>query len=246
MGKTFAIGDIHGNFLALQQCITASQIDKQSDTLIVLGDVVDGWSDVKEVVEELLTFKNLIVIRGNHDAWFMNFMDTGYKNPMWTKQGGQATLDSYIGEAALMDKHSKQYFKKSVGYYIHENKYIFLHGGFDWHIDIDEQSIKSLMRDRHMYSTALQWEYTKSANDADSVQVFPNYEKIFIGHTTTEWMPSKKYKHDKHKPVFASNLINLDTGAGWSGKLTIMDIDSKEYWQSELAPKLYPNVKGRR
>jgi len=33
---------------------------------------------------------------------------------------------------------------------------------------------------------------------------------------------------------------DLDTGAGWSGKLTIMmDIDTKEYWQSELSKDLY-------
>ena len=28
-------------------------------------------------------------------------------------------------------------------------------------------------------------------------------------------------------------------GAGWSGKLTIMDIETKKYWQSDLTPNLY-------
>ena len=35
------------------------------------------------------------------------------------------------------------------------------------------------------------------------------------------------------------NVWNLDTGAGWSGKLTIMDVNSKEYWQADLTPDLY-------
>jgi serine/threonine protein phosphatase 1 len=42
-GKTYAIGDIHGSNKALLQCIERSDIDKEKDTLIVLGDVVDGW-----------------------------------------------------------------------------------------------------------------------------------------------------------------------------------------------------------
>jgi len=38
----------------------------------------------------------------------------------------------------------------------------------------------------------------------------------------------------------------VDTGGGWSGKLTIMDIDSYEYRQSDLVPDLYPHIQGRR
>jgi serine/threonine protein phosphatase 1 len=35
---------------------------------------------------------------------------------------------------------------------------------------------------------------------------------------------------------------NIDTGAGWSGKLTIMNVDTKEYWQSDLISELYKNT----
>jgi serine/threonine protein phosphatase 1 len=37
------------------------------------------------------------------------------------------------------------------------------------------------------------------------------------------------------------NLIDLDTGAGWNGKLIIMDINSKQYWQSDSVLDLYPD-----
>ena len=30
------------------------------------------------------------------------------------------------------------------------------------------------------------------------------------------------------------NVWNLDTGAGYGYKLTIMDIDTKQYWQSDV------------
>lgn len=46
-------------------------------------------------------------------------------------------------------------------------------------------------------------------------------------------------------PVKALNVYNLDTGGGWEGKVTIMDVDTKGYWQSDLVKELYPNEKGR-
>jgi serine/threonine protein phosphatase 1 len=52
--KTFVIGDIHGNYRALLQCLERSGFNKEIDTLIQLGDVADGWSETAECVEELL------------------------------------------------------------------------------------------------------------------------------------------------------------------------------------------------
>ena len=43
----------------------------------------------------------------------------------------------------------------------------------------------------------------------------------------------------------AANIWNLDTGAGFRGKLTIMDINTKEYWQSDNVNEIYVNERGR-
>lgn len=47
------------------------------------------------------------------------------------------------------------------------------------------------------------------------------------------------------KPVRSSNVWNLDQGAGYEGKLTIMDVDTHEYWQSDIISDLYKQEKGR-
>ncbi len=39
-------------------------------------------------------------------------------------------------------------------------------------------------------------------------------------------------------------LANM-TGGGYEGRLTIMDIDTKEFWQSDNMKSLYPNERGR-
>ena len=54
MTKTFVIGDIHGAYRALLQCLEKSRFDYQQDTLICLGDVSDGWPETSQAVDELL------------------------------------------------------------------------------------------------------------------------------------------------------------------------------------------------
>lgn len=244
MNKRFAIGDIHGSYKALLQCIDKSGIDKDLDTLIVLGDVADGWAYVKECVDELLTFKNLIIIRGNHDQWFMDYAKTGIHNQSWLKQGGEATLKSYKYRKDFIDEHVDKYFNKSLIYYCDSKNNLFVHGGINWTLSIDKQSLDDLMWDRHMYQTALQWESYNLIQPDKSKMYFKNYNKIFIGHTSTEANMGWKYNAGTI-PVFASNVVNLDTGAGWSGKLTIMDIDTYEWWQSDIVKELYPGEFGR-
>lgn len=64
------------------------------------------------------------------------------------------------------------------------------------------------------------------------------YKEIFIGHTPTLHLGIKE-------PVNKANVLNLDTGAAFTGSLTIMDVESKEFWQSDSLPFLYPNERGR-
>ena len=67
------------------------------------------------------------------------------------------------------------------------------------------------------------------------------YRHVYVGHTTTQ---AKEFGGDT-LPVTLANVTLLDTGGGWDGKLTIMDVDTHEYWQSDNAPTLYPEEKGR-
>jgi serine/threonine protein phosphatase 1 len=41
------------------------------------------------------------------------------------------------------------------------------------------------------------------------------------------------------------NVWNIDTGAGFYGKLTCLDVGTKIFWQSDVVRTFYPNEKGR-
>jgi serine/threonine protein phosphatase 1 len=64
------------------------------------------------------------------------------------------------------------------------------------------------------------------------------FQEIYIGHTPTT-------NYDVGIPMQGCNVWNIDTGAAFKGKLSLMDVDSKKFWQSDPVFSLYPGETGR-
>ncbi len=247
-GRTFIIGDLHGAYKALIQCLKRSDFDYQNDTLIQLGDVADGHQEVYECVEELLKIKNLIAIKGNHDAWLLEFIQTDFHPASWT-YGGLGTLKSYLkykeGPKVCLPKGSgyktslnssdipplhRHFFQNQKLYYISDENICFVHGGFDRYKDFFSQTEKNYCWDRQLWTEALS--HQNDGNKEDTFEMVTQFKTIFIGHTNT-------LNYGTDQPMAALNVINMDTGAGSYGKLTIMNIDTKAIWQSDPLNELY-------
>lgn len=226
MNRTLAIGDIHGSNKALLQCLERSKFDYDNDTLIVLGDVVDGWSETPQAIETLLSIKNLIYVIGNHDSWADEWLRFGHSQLNWTMQGGQATIDAYLKNGDLLVKH-RNFFLKGGYKYIDSQNRLFVHGGILKGVDIDDHTRGDLMWDRSLVERSMQ-KLFKGDN---------RFTEIYVGHTSI-WSIS-------HEPIIKGNVIMLDTGGGWEGKLSIMDINTKEFWQSDKVSELHPESRGR-
>src|SRR5437899_9640058 len=142
MGKTFVIGDVHGAFLALLQCLERSEFDIENDILISLGDIADGYSQTYECVEKLLSINNRIDIQGNHDYWTLKWMQNLSPVNEHKSQGGQATYDSYhrndIYDPYRQAKDHYDFFMNQIPYYVDEQNRLFVHGGFNRLFDITE------------------------------------------------------------------------------------------------------------
>ena len=92
--------------------------------------------------------------------------------------------------------------------------------------------------ERTRWETALALDKSMSTEDLLYPKRFTLYKEIFIGHTPVT-------RIDRTTPVQMANVWNVDTGAAFKGPLTIMDVDTKEFWQSDPLNKLYGNEKGR-
>jgi serine/threonine protein phosphatase 1 len=221
--RRWVVGDIHGAHKALVQCFQRSAFDVKNDMLICLGDVCDRWPEVNKVFDTMLTIPNLVLLLGNHDEWALNWFLNGNETDIWLAQGGDKTKESY--PHGVPQKHI-DLLKNALLYFELDNK-LFVHAGFNPQMNIKKQDRKILLWDRSFLKAALQYNRDGENHNLTS------YDEVYLGHT-----PTLNFGQDK--PMKTCEVYLVDTGAGWKGGLlTLMDIDNKEYFQSDRVDQLY-------
>lgn len=241
MKRTIVIGDIHGGFKALIQLLDKIKIG-ESDTVVFLGDLVDGWSQSYEVIEFLIEYtKNhdCIFIKGNHDLYCEYWLATGESNSNWEMHGGKLTMDGYFGKSDREKRRHLEFFRRMRYFHIDEKNRLFIHAGYtSMHGPKSEHHESSYIWDRTLLELAIAIDPTLSVTSSRYPKRLKHFSEIYIGHT-----PTQNYGYSN--PIHAANLWDIDTGAAFKGKLSAIDVDSKEIWQSDHVYLLYPKEKGR-
>jgi serine/threonine protein phosphatase 1 len=275
--KTYCIGDIHGNYKALKDVLEMSNFNYENDTLISLGDIVDGYPDTFECVEELLKIKNLIIVHSNHDYWFREWILKGVHPVTW-RQGGYNTALSYCKNLSTEEKQlnvvpitsmffetsndggyttnlipddlpesHKKFFIDRPFYYVDEQNRLFVHGGINRHYEIDNDLFNDgetvLIWDRDFWQSALGYEAMSKGKGFDKerypFKIKDGFKEVYLGHSSTlMW--------DTDYPMRAGNVYNLDTGAGFKGRLSVMNVDTKQVYQSKKGEEYYGNFSTRK
>ncbi len=239
--RTLVIGDIHGGLRALVQLLDQIALS-ETDRLIFLGDYVDGWSESAQTIEFLIRLsqkQECIFIKGNHDAWCQEWLMNDVINDIWFLHGGKSTIESYQNiDISEKEKHL-EFFNQMKDYFVDENNNLFIHAGFSsMHGPEKEHYQTNFSWDRTLWEMAL----TMDKRIKKDSNLYPKrlllFNEIYIGHTPT-------LHYDIEIPMQGCNVWNIDTGAGFYGKLTCIDTETKEFWQSNVVQTLYANEKGR-
>jgi serine/threonine protein phosphatase 1 len=207
VGRTIAIGDIHGCSIALAALI--ADIDPQPhDAIVTLGDYVDRGIDSKGVLDQLIELSarcHLVSILGNHDQMMLRARKGPSEFRFWMQIGGDAALDSYSSTGTL-DRIPVEHFsflEHCVSDYVTDTHF-FVHANYKPDIPIDQ-----------LDDQTLRWLSLR-----DSVPGPHCSGKIAVlGHTPQEEVLDLGY------------LICLDTGCCSGGWLTAMDVVSGQIWQ---------------
>lgn len=239
--RVIAIGDIHGGLKALIQVLNKVDV-KDDDTLIFVGDYVDGWSESPQVIQFLIELSqkiNCVFIKGNHDVWCEDWLREDTVNPTWFMHGGKETMESYEGFTEDVKMDHLNFFENMPLHYVDDEQRLFIHAGFTSMHGVAKEVFKaSFYFDRTLWEMAL----TMDSRIHRDSELYPkrlkHYKEIYIGHTPTIHFKSEV-------PMNAINVWNIDTGAAFTGKLSAIDIDTKEVFQSKTLPSLYPNETGR-
>tara|TARA_R110000796_G_scaffold34373_3_gene88838 strand:- start:2542 stop:3372 length:831 start_codon:yes stop_codon:yes gene_type:complete len=250
-GRRFVMADVHGGYLAMKDALEKANFDYENDLLIQTGDVTDGWHQTKECIDELLKIKNLVYLLGNHDSWSLDYYDGKMGSPYgvikaesaWYTQGGKETIGS-LGEHSEQDPKYLEFLKTGLlCYRIVENgeTLIFAHAnipsaGFDLEKMIEQGNSYEFIWDRSLIQQA-----AHKRNNHKTVD--KRFKEIYLGHSCVGYlMPEDEHQY---KPQKMTNVWAMDTNAAYDGKISIMDIDTKELFQSDFVCKYYPDDRGR-
>jgi serine/threonine protein phosphatase 1 len=240
MGRTLVIGDVHGGLRALKQLFERAKVSPD-DKLIFLGDYVDGWSESPQVLDFLIDLekkRDCVYIRGNHDDLLLEWLN-GKDNELWYQHGGEATIMAYQ-QVSEEKKASHIEFLKRLKNYLHDDhNRLFVHAGFtNQHGHAVEHYPRLLFWDRSLWEMAVAMDKDLEPGDERYPKRLTHYREIYIGHTPVT-------KLGLTEPTRMANVWNIDTGAAFRGTLSMLDVDSKKFWQSDPLPELYVGEIGR-
>jgi serine/threonine protein phosphatase 1 len=239
--RTLVIGDIHGGLRALLQVFERAQVTTQ-DRLVFLGDYVDGWSESPAVLDFLIQLQAThpcVFMRGNHDELLCDWLHESKDNLMWYRHGGESTVNAYAKVDALTKKKHVAFLQSLENYYLDDQNRLFVHAGFTNMNGVAFEHFPKLFYwERTLWEMALALDKNLKPDSVLYPRRLKLYREIYIGHTPVTQI-------GENTPIQMASVWNVDTGAAFKGPLTVMDVDTKRYWQSDPLPDLYPDEIGR-
>lgn len=237
-GRRLVVGDIHGSYKALMQVLERAHFNMEEDHLYFTGDIADGYRQVYECIGFLRKLPHFHPVIGNHDIWLQNYLATDTFPADWTMLGGRASIMNFnrLG-ITIEERREMAKYLSSWPYVVEEDDFFLMHGGPG---DLSDKELSRLARQKRNIVDPNGDIWEEEAGDEWTVLWDRTaYEssrsltakRVIIGHTEIE----------NHKPFVSQDhkIINVDTACGSYGCLTVMDLDTLEYWQSDDSQDLY-------
>ncbi|HET6281818.1 MAG TPA: metallophosphoesterase [Polyangia bacterium] len=246
-GRTFAIGDIHGEAEHLSRVLGRLPALDADDTLVFLGDYLDRGPRSKDIVEQLMSFPGrtpakVVCLRGNHEDSWVRVCKEGWDEFVLAPGNGcLATVRSFTGGAAPTSSEQprkEDMMALTTGSFFPDAVVRWLDGLPDWYEDAHAIYVHAgLPRDgdRFLHPSevgnrlVLLWIRTED--------FFRNYrgKRVVFGHTPTEFLPQEISSYTPLDPCDAfigENVIGTDTGSGTGGFLTAVELPAVAVYES--------------
>ena len=246
-GRTFAIGDIHGEAEHFSRLLARLPVLDAGDTLLFLGDYLDRGHQSKEIIEQLMSLPTrtpakVVCLRGNHEYAWLRVCGEGWDEFVVVPGNGcLATVRSFTGgppptatERPTNDDMRAMttgsffpaavvHWMESLPYWYEDAHAIYVHAG------LPRQGERFLHPSEVPNRLVLIWIRTED--------FFRNYrgKRVVFGHTPTEFLPQEISTHtplDPSDAFMGEDVIGTDTGCGTGGFLTAVELPAVRVYES--------------
>lgn len=228
--RIIVVGDLHGYCGPLNKLLENINLTEK-DLMIFIGDYIDRGPESKSVIDTLIHLKslysNIIFLKGNHEDMMLGavgFTAVVKDINTWLYNGGVQTLGSYGMDrneimmlAGIRDdgerlQKMREFLPEShldfllgLNMFVETDNYFFCHAGIKPFISIKvgkANAFDLLWTRDHIYADAFNWEKT-----------------VVCGHTPLTDV------------LIKDRLICIDTGLYYYGKLSAIDVLTKQIFQ---------------
>lgn len=207
--RTIAIGDIHGHSAALKGLLREVQ-PMAADTIVFLGDLINRGPDSRGVLEEVLQLSTgckVVIVLGNHEEMLLDARKDDWAIERLLTAGGAEMLASYGANASIGEIPARHWDLLASAQPVYEtDSHFFIHANYAPNFPIDQQS----PNDSRWLSL-------------DDFLPAPHYsgKRAIVGHTPQL----------EGRILQLDHLVCIDTGCGFGGLLTALDVHSEQIWQ---------------
>jgi serine/threonine protein phosphatase 1 len=246
-GRTFAIGDTHGEPGHLATLLSRFPALDAQDTVVFLGDYLDRGPHAKQLVQQVMSLPQrtpaqVICLRGNHeDAWVRVIREGWDEFVVPPANGCLATVRSFLGGAPPRDGEvatnddmlaltTASFFPPEVvtwleglPYWYEDQHAIYVHAG--------------LPRAGDGFAHPAQVADPQVVLWIRTQDFFRNYrgKRVVFGHTPTGFLPQELSSYtplDATDLFLGENLVGTDTRCGMGGFLSAVELPAMRVYES--------------
>ena len=207
MGYTYCISDVHGEFDRYQKIFDIIQFT-DSDTMYVIGDVIDRNPGGIDIIHDIMSRPNVHLLMGNHELMCIQTLGSKYytlgTKHLWSSNGGSVTRRELIYHISSADRREIIRYLESL----------------PDHLDITvDGTVFHLV---HGFPAETTSERVWNRIESDSVSPYPADEFLIVGHTPVCFLRNDvdKYFTDiiarsEHMRIcLKDNIFDIDCGCG--------------------------------